>query len=254
MCGRVRWPGSGGQSGGDDFEVGEAGGAEGFGDGGGVADDDQGQVVEVDQRAVGGGGRLGGDRAEQREAAVDVVVAQVGQDLGGGLVGDAVGGGVPERGDAGVEGDRVLHLAVGDRGVGDVDQVPGEAEGVDHHLGAERALDGERTAGAQRPEVHPDAVGVALVLAQHRVQPGEERAAHRIAGDTDVGPPRIEPVDAVRRRSARRPAPLPAGRSAPYGAAPEPASAGWSGTGSGSASFRSSARPGPADPVGSLRP
>ena len=93
-----------------DFKVGEAGGAEGVGQPLGIPDDHEGQVIRMDDRAVRLGGCFRRHRTQQRQAAVDVVVRQSGENLGRGLISHPIGGGVPQRRDTGEEGDGVVDL------------------------------------------------------------------------------------------------------------------------------------------------
>ena len=80
----------------DDLQV-EAQRAQSVGELLGVPDDDQAQVIQVDHRAVRVRGGFRRDRAQVRKTAIDVVVRQIRQHLGRGLVGDPVGGGVAQR-------------------------------------------------------------------------------------------------------------------------------------------------------------
>ena len=125
----------------------------------------------MDDGAVGLGGCFRRHRTQQRQASVDVVVGKAGENLGGGLISDAVRRRVAQRGDTCEERDGVVDLLAGERRAFDLDQLVGDGQGVDHNLGSERALDGEGTTRSQWTEVHPYAVGVALFLPKHRIQP-----------------------------------------------------------------------------------
>ena len=69
---------------GADFEIGKANSAERVGQTVGIPDHHEGELIRMDDRAVGLGGCIRCYRTQQREASIDVVVGKTGENLGGG--------------------------------------------------------------------------------------------------------------------------------------------------------------------------
>jgi hypothetical protein len=96
-------------------------------------------------------------------------------------------------------------------------------DGLDHHLSAERPLDGEQPTGAHRLVDQVDAVGEAALLTQHLVESAQEGATDGVDRHLEIGPTRIGAVDAEGAQAdvggdGSRPIDEPVMKAAPGGA------------------------------------